>query len=457
MAFHFSVKVAYLDQHLLSKLVRADSYPADRDHLVDLRQVLESTAARQSVVYPLSSTHVEEMSNDDDCGRRNQIIDLLERLSFGYAFQPPKQIMLAQLRKAAVGDEERFNRMEAICYAQEPLRDLVGPLSRTTESAKFSYQQVGERWHQLQRPNRGNQVEVQELQTYHRMVAAFITDLINGRALPDDCMLASLSSRHLELFTELVEAFTALGRADPAADALCFLKEKMGTVPSVRMEAKLWRQFALNLAGRSNLALGTDWEVDHSARDIIAAANFFPYCDVVFHDKGLVSLCERVGDPAHKPLQFFRAAEFALFSQWLREVDASFEPPIDHQNIHGEAGKHQPGKMLAILTPLSPAPLIRRTKHPLVENVEILPGGGFLTSGNYQADERETIRAAFAPLLKTLQRIESLTGASDVMLDLFVVTKRRPVQVFSDRIFAGILGDFILNEIPETYLADDLG
>jgi len=85
------MKVAYLDQHLLSKLVQTDRGSNCHEQLVELRQVLESTAARRSIVYPFSSIHVEETSNADrEHGTR--IIDLLERLSCGYAFQPPKQI-----------------------------------------------------------------------------------------------------------------------------------------------------------------------------------------------------------------------------------------------------------------------------------------------------------------------------------------------------------------------------
>lgn len=440
------MKVVYLDQHLLSKLVRTDSRPDNREQLVELKEVLESTAARKSVVYPVSSTHIEETSNATDLRRRTQIIDLLEHLSFGYAFQSPERIMLAQARNAATGVEERFNRIEAICRSQETLHARVGPLAATTVPTKDGLQRVAERWNRLQCPIRGNQVEREELQTYHRMQAGFIADLIEGRVCSDDAILKSLSSIPSELFSELFELFTALAKSDPAGDALHFLKEKMNSIPSARLVSKLWRHYALQLA--PNLIPQTDWKVDHMARDINTAANFFPYCDAVFHDKELVGLCKRVTDPAHTRLSFFKAAEFTQFTLWLRQADATFEPPVTPQNVHEEAKKHPSGTILAVLTPLSPEPLIQRTKHHSIANIEVLPGGGFLTSADYLADGRVTICTAFVPLLKTLQQIAHI-GASDVVLDFFVVTKRQPVNLLSERIFAGVLYDSILERIPD--------
>ena len=308
------MRVIYLDQFVISKIVSPERQTDSSNGLRMLGSLLTSLADNGSIVCPISWAHIEELSNDDDRARREAKLSFLERLSQGRAFRQPKHILAAQTRALLEGGSTGSdNRDDGVAEAIVPMRDLVSSGLRTKPSTRNMFWELAQRWAALPKPNR-EVLEREEFQTYHRMFVQTSRDLLWGRCSPE-FYVGFIDSAPMEIFVEASEVYTEQGHPDPVMAAVEFLKDKIHLLCSVRIESKLWSHYAVKLKGTKV----PPEKVDHMARDIDAAAYCFPYCDAVFHDAELIDLCSRVRDPAHRSLATFKRNEFTKFAAWLEQ------------------------------------------------------------------------------------------------------------------------------------------
>ncbi len=310
------MRVIYLDQNILSALVRPEKHPQTEELREMMRLLLERADARE-ITCPVSPAQLEEIANDQDPQRSAQKTSLLERVSGGMSFRPTKHVLTAQaralFRNKAADCSERFDGF-AKCLVR--IDDLIRSGRATTHEAKSIFRAHALKWVAQPRPKRAA-IEKDESRAYFRVLWQHaINDLQGNTSI--DSHVRMVESAPVALVSELAELYAEARHPDPMGAALDFIEHRAHELPSIRIEAKLWSHYRVNLQAQAQVAE----DLDHTARDIEAAAYWFPYCDAAFQDRALLGLCKQADDPAHRSVVRFRCSEIAKFNNWLLSTDS---------------------------------------------------------------------------------------------------------------------------------------
>lgn len=310
------MRVIYLDQNVLSALVSPEK-SHNTEALREMVRLLLEQADAGKITCPVSPAQIEEIANDQDPQRSARKSELLERVSGGMAFRPAKNILTAQaralLRDNAANCSDRF---EGLAKSLVQIDDLIRSGRATTSEAKSIFRTHALKCVAQPRRNR-SAIETDESRAYFQVLWQHaIGDLRGLNSI--ETHLRMVESAPVALIAELAEIYSEYCHRDPMGAALDFVEHRACDLPSIRIEAKLWSHYRVGIQGRGQVPQ----DLDHTARDIEAAAYWFPYCDAAFQDRELLGLCKQANDPAHRSVALFKCSDVPDFVEWLMSPES---------------------------------------------------------------------------------------------------------------------------------------
>jgi hypothetical protein len=334
-------EVIYLDQPFLSHAFRQ----RDRRFVTAARKI-RSLAARQQVVAPYSSIHIDE-THLWSHSQKQQLFDFIKQTARGYQFNPAYRIQAAQIMRAfrefinkpvtgelPISPRDAFNE-STHQWDSYFFVDLPPRVNNVTELKKAKKHAAGELVALFPNWRRQNQAFeddcAEEARGYgRRLFNNYLSYVESLRRDPVAFLEAGQDEMIVDRMVRVDRAHLSITERINRVKQFLFSKDFLHT-PYILESCKLFAVLRkLVRQGAFQNARAAQEKLAGVFFDIEAISTFGPYCNSIFVDRAMHDWCS---DPDAQVLgqygtRIFSVKNWTEFVEYLKELESSLDPII---------------------------------------------------------------------------------------------------------------------------------